>query len=48
MVLAKTIEDRESLRTWLIETLNEQFPMMRSRVTRLETARPWATRCSSG
>lgn len=40
VVLAKTIEDREALRTWLIETLNEQFPALRSRVTRLENGPP--------
>ncbi|MBD9588343.1 efflux RND transporter permease subunit [Pseudomonas sp. PDM03] len=40
VVLAKTIEDRETLRTWLIETLNEQFPSLRSRVTRLENGPP--------
>lgn len=40
VVLAKTIEDRERLRTWLIETLNEQFPGVRSRVTRLENGPP--------
>ena len=40
VVLAKTIEDRETLRTWLIETLNQQFPGVRSRVTRLETGPP--------
>jgi multidrug efflux pump len=40
VVLAKTIEERESLRTWLITTLNEQFPAMRSRVTRLENGPP--------
>ncbi len=40
VVLAKTIEDRETLRTWLIETLNEQFPDLRSRVTRLENGPP--------
>ena len=40
VVLAKTIEDRESLRTWLIDTLNEQFPTVRSRVTRLENGPP--------
>ena len=40
VVLAKTIEDREALRTWLIETLNQQFPGVRSRVTRLETGPP--------
>jgi multidrug efflux pump len=40
VVLAKTIEERETLRTWLISTLNEQFPAMRSRVTRLENGPP--------
>ncbi len=40
VVLAKTIEERESLRTWLIATLNEQFPDLRSRVTRLENGPP--------
>jgi len=40
VVLAKNIEERETLRTWLIETLNEQFPSMRSRVTRLENGPP--------
>ncbi|VVO68251.1 Multidrug export protein AcrF [Pseudomonas fluorescens] len=40
VVLAKTIEERETLRTWLIATLNEQFPVLRSRVTRLENGPP--------
>ncbi|WP_397449469.1 efflux RND transporter permease subunit [Pseudomonas sp. NA-150] len=40
VVLAKTIEDRETLRTWLITTLNEQFPTLRPRVTRLENGPP--------
>ncbi|MCT8952006.1 efflux RND transporter permease subunit [Pseudomonas lundensis] len=40
VVLAKTIEDRERLRIWLIDTLNEQFPTVRSRVTRLENGPP--------
>ncbi|MFJ2693760.1 efflux RND transporter permease subunit [Pseudomonas sp. NPDC087336] len=40
VVLAKTIEERESLRAWLIMTLNEQFPALRSRVTRLENGPP--------
>jgi len=40
VVLAKTIEERETLRSWLIATLNEQFPAMRSRVTRLENGPP--------
>ncbi|MCF5071228.1 MMPL family transporter [Pseudomonas syringae] len=40
VVLAKTIEERETLRAWLIDTLNEQFPALRSRVTRLENGPP--------
>ncbi|GFM71909.1 efflux RND transporter permease subunit [Pseudomonas capsici] len=40
VVLAKTIEEREALRTWLITSLNEQFPALRSRVTRLENGPP--------
>lgn len=40
VVLAKTIEDREALRTWLIQTLDEQFPMLRPRITRLENGPP--------
>ncbi len=40
VVLAKSIEDRETLRTWLITHLNEQFPTLRSRVTRLENGPP--------
>lgn len=40
VVLAKTIEDRETLRTWLITTLNEQFPTLRPRITRLENGPP--------
>ncbi|MDB6050438.1 MAG: hypothetical protein JWR17_3184 [Pseudomonas sp.] len=40
VVLAKTIEDREAVRTWLLNTLNEQFPTLRPRVTRLENGPP--------
>ncbi|AZC16592.1 MULTISPECIES: efflux RND transporter permease subunit [Pseudomonas] len=40
VVLAKSIEDRESLRSWLLDTLNQQFPALRSRVTRLENGPP--------
>ncbi|QBF25513.1 efflux RND transporter permease subunit [Pseudomonas tructae] len=40
VVLAKTIEEREQLRSWLITTLDEQFPDLRSRVTRLENGPP--------
>lgn len=40
VVLAKSLEDREALRSWLIATLDEQFPQLRSRVTRLENGPP--------
>ncbi|MDF0730491.1 efflux RND transporter permease subunit [Pseudomonas entomophila] len=40
VVLAKSLEDREHLRSWLIGTLDEQFPALRSRVTRLENGPP--------
>lgn len=40
VVLSKSIEDREALRSWLIGHLNEQFPTLRSRVTRLENGPP--------
>ncbi|UVL20364.1 efflux RND transporter permease subunit [Pseudomonas sp. B21-044] len=40
VVLAKSLEDRERLRSWLIGTLDQQFPDVRSRVTRLENGPP--------
>ncbi|MCO7513526.1 efflux RND transporter permease subunit [Pseudomonas guariconensis] len=40
VVLARSLEDRETLRSWLIATLDEQFPDLRSRVTRLENGPP--------
>ncbi|HSX86539.1 MAG TPA: efflux RND transporter permease subunit, partial [Pseudomonas sp.] len=40
VVLAKTIEDREAIRSWLIETVNEEFPALRTRVSRLENGPP--------
>ncbi|CAG8866147.1 Nickel and cobalt resistance protein CnrA [Pseudomonas fluorescens] len=40
VVLASSIEDREALRSWLIATLDEQFPDLRARVTRLENGPP--------
>ncbi|WP_137819461.1 efflux RND transporter permease subunit [Pseudomonas sp. 2FG] len=40
VVLAKTIEDREAIRSWLIERLDEEFPSLRTRVTRLENGPP--------
>ncbi|VXB62094.1 putative efflux transporter causing drug resistance (Acr family) [Pseudomonas sp. 8AS] len=40
VVLAKSIEDREALRTWLIDVLNDEFPTLRTRVSRLENGPP--------
>ncbi|QXH45825.1 efflux RND transporter permease subunit [Pseudomonas xanthosomatis] len=40
VVLAKSLEERERLRSWLIATLDEQFPDLRARVTRLENGPP--------
>ncbi|MBP8185671.1 MAG: efflux RND transporter permease subunit [Pseudomonas sp.] len=40
VVLTKSVQDREALRTWLINTLNEQFPTLRTRVSRLENGPP--------
>jgi multidrug efflux pump len=39
-VLAKSIEDREKIRTWLIEVLNDEFPTLRTRISRLENGPP--------
>ncbi|MFK0311358.1 efflux RND transporter permease subunit [Pseudomonas sp. NPDC090233] len=40
VVLAKSMEDRERLRSWLINTVDQQFPDLRARVTRLENGPP--------
>ncbi|WP_434458358.1 efflux RND transporter permease subunit [Stutzerimonas urumqiensis] len=40
VVLAESIDDREALRSWLIETLRDEFPEVRGRVTRLENGPP--------
>ncbi|MCU1719647.1 efflux RND transporter permease subunit [Pseudomonas sp. 5P_3.1_Bac2] len=40
VVLAKSIEDREKLRDWLIKMLPEEFPSVRTRVARLENGPP--------
>ncbi|SDH52385.1 multidrug efflux pump [Pseudomonas flavescens] len=40
VVLAKTIEDREALRNWLIGVLNDEFPSLRTRISRLENGPP--------
>ena len=40
VVLAESIEQREVLRSWLIERLREDFPTLRGRVSRLENGPP--------
>ena len=40
VVLADGIEQREALRSWLIERLREDFPTLRGRVSRLENGPP--------
>ena len=40
VVLAESIEEREALRSWLIERLREDFPTLRGRVSRLENGPP--------
>ncbi|MEK1908129.1 MAG: efflux RND transporter permease subunit [Pseudomonas sp.] len=40
VILSKSIEDREKLRTWLIGVMNEDFPFTRTRVSRLENGPP--------
>lgn len=40
VVLATSMEERERLRSWLINTVDQQFPDLRGRVTRLENGPP--------
>ena len=40
VVLTKSIKDREEVREWLIGVMGEQFPTLRSRVSRLENGPP--------
>ncbi|WP_192982998.1 efflux RND transporter permease subunit [Pseudomonas sp. EggHat1] len=40
VVLASSIEERERLRSWLIQIMNDEFPSLRSRVSRLENGPP--------
>ena len=40
VVLAKSIEEREKIRTWLIEVLHDEFPTLRTRISRLENGPP--------
>ncbi len=40
VVTAKSIEDREALKRWLDPVLQDQFPVLRGRVSRLESGPP--------
>jgi multidrug efflux pump len=40
VLLTSSIEDREATRIWLIDLMNEQFPSLRSRISRLENGPP--------
>ncbi|WP_372874420.1 efflux RND transporter permease subunit [Pseudomonas sp.] len=40
VVLANSIEEREQIRSWLIDTLREEFPTLRTRISRLENGPP--------
>ena len=40
VILTRNVEEREEVRSWLIQLLNDQFPTVRSRVSRLENGPP--------
>ena len=40
VVLTRSVEEREEVRLWLISALRQQFPTVRSRVSRLENGPP--------
>ncbi|WP_444937260.1 efflux RND transporter permease subunit [Microbulbifer sp. JMSA004] len=40
VVMTRSVEEREQVRSWLINTMNEEFPTLRSRVSRLENGPP--------
>ncbi|WP_445361166.1 efflux RND transporter permease subunit [Microbulbifer sp. EKSA005] len=40
VVMTRSVEEREQVRNWLINTMNEEFPTLRSRVSRLENGPP--------
>ncbi|MFV3304099.1 efflux RND transporter permease subunit [Pseudomonas sp. NY15181] len=40
VVLAKNLETREEVRQWLIKHMNEDFPTLRTRISRLENGPP--------
>ncbi len=40
VMITESLEQREDVRSWLIETMQEQFPELRARITRLENGPP--------
>ncbi|BBM02015.1 efflux RND transporter permease subunit [Microbulbifer sp. GL-2] len=40
VAMTRSVEEREQVRSWLIETMREEFPTLRSRVSRLENGPP--------
>ncbi|SDU23087.1 multidrug efflux pump [Pseudomonas pohangensis] len=40
VVLTKSAKEREKIRSWLIDVLDQQFPAVRSRISRLENGPP--------
>ncbi|MZR64374.1 efflux RND transporter permease subunit [Alcanivorax sp. DP30] len=40
VILARNVEEREEIRSWLIELTNKEFPTVRTRVSRLENGPP--------
>ncbi|WP_084535676.1 efflux RND transporter permease subunit [Microbulbifer donghaiensis] len=40
VVLTRSVDNREEVRRWLIETMREEFPTLRSRISRLENGPP--------
>ncbi|MDY7220182.1 efflux RND transporter permease subunit [Denitrificimonas sp. JX-1] len=40
VMITEDLEQREEVRSWLIETMQEQFPELRARITRLENGPP--------
>ncbi|KGD64737.1 RND efflux transporter [Alcanivorax nanhaiticus] len=40
VILARNVEEREEIRSWLIDLTNKEFPTVRTRVSRLENGPP--------
>ncbi|WP_444919960.1 efflux RND transporter permease subunit [Microbulbifer sp. CnH-101-G] len=40
VLMTRSVEEREQVRSWLIETMQEEFPTLRSRISRLENGPP--------